>query len=99
MSTVLFINGSLGIRVLDYVSEIKDHRICQIFLNSEGKQSMNYPMEVRNLLEKKNLEVPVVEWSGESAQIEDFCDTAEDNMVGVSALFGHVLPKELISRI
>jgi methionyl-tRNA formyltransferase len=99
MSTVLFINGPLGIRILDYVSEIKNHRICQIFLNSEGKQSTNYPMEVRNLLQKKNLEVPIAQWSGDSAQIEDFCATAEGSMVGVSALFGHVLPKELISRI
>jgi methionyl-tRNA formyltransferase len=99
VNIVLFINGPLGIRILDYVSEIKGHRICQIFLNSERKQNMNYPTEVRNLLEKKNLEVPIVRWSGESAQIKEFCATAEGIMVGVSALFGHVLPKELISRV
>lgn len=55
MNIVLFINGPLGIRVLDYISEIKACRIIQIFLNSEEKQSKNYAVEVQRLLEKKNL--------------------------------------------
>jgi len=99
MNIVLFINGPLGIRVLDYISEIKGCRIIQIFLNSEEKQSKDYTLEVQGLLEKKKLEVPISPWTGNSAQIEDFCTIECDNLVGVSALFGHVLPQEMISRV
>lgn len=98
MSTVLFINGNLGLRVLDFVTDLPKCELTAVILNSDIKRPPSYLEEVSCLLARKNLNPSVVKWD------RDFLHSSESKLLfehvkfGVSALFGHVLPSELIEK-
>ena len=99
MNLALFINGELGIRILTYLTEIKEHDVVSIFLNSESKRGASYESQVKSLMVKKNLESEIILWD----EAEDLKNTNGLQLrgadYGVSALFGHLLPIELISLV
>lgn len=98
MNSVLFINGNLGIGILKYLTELKEHTVVLIILNSKEKQTLNYLDEVESVLEKKQLNIPILTWKNDFSlnEIEEF--NFELPTFGVSALFGHVLPEEIIKK-
>ena len=62
MNIVLFLNGSLGIKILEYVSGLTDHKVVSIFLNSDKKRSPDYMDEVKRVIKVKNLKPVIVSW-------------------------------------
>lgn len=98
MNLILFINGSLGLKVLDYVTGLRNLKVISVYLNSEDKRLPNYISEVRDLLEEKNLKLKLESWAGELSQIENEAIDIGQPTFGVSALFGHILPERIISR-
>jgi methionyl-tRNA formyltransferase len=98
MKVVLFINGSLGLRILNFVAHIPEYTISAIVLNSEKKRSVNYIEEVQRVIDIRNIHTRIVIWEGKVVQLEKFYSNFESATHGVSALFGHVLPEELISK-
>lgn len=99
MKIVLFLNGTLGFRILDLLTQNQEHAVDRIYLNSQERQSKNFAFQVKNLLESKNLKVPIFTWSVDSEQIENSIPNSEEKLVGISVLFGHVLPENLINSI
>ena len=98
MNLVLFINGQLGLKILNYLSQHKQHTINTIFLNSDAKRPSNYIAEIESLIKEKNLRPSIVRWDSEAFQIENFGVDLEQPIFGVSALFGHILPEEMIGK-
>jgi methionyl-tRNA formyltransferase len=98
MNIILFINASLGLQVLDYVTQNNGPKIVAVVLNAREKRTPSYIGEVRSLLEKKTLQLPILTWDGSSSEIERFDNDFKLPTYGVSALFGHVLPAELITK-
>ncbi len=98
MNIVLFLNGSLGIKILEYVSGLTDHKVISIFLNSDKKRSPDYMDEVKRVIKGKNLQPLIISWVEDQSQIENNQIDLNPPTIGVSALFGHVLPEEFIAR-
>lgn len=98
MRVVLFINGSLGLQILNFVAQISEYKISAIVLNSEKKRSINYIEEVERVLDVRNIHTRIVIWEDKKVQLEKIYSKLESPTHGVSALFGHVLPGELISK-
>ena len=98
MSIVLFINGALGLRVLEYVSGLTECRLSVVVLNSVSKRSSNYLEEVESILDAKNLDLPILEWHGEIADSAELDFLFKGVDFGVSALFGHILPKGVVGK-
>ena len=98
MNLVLFINGNLGIRILKYFTELKDHRVVLIILNSKEKQTLGYMDKVESILVKKQLNIPILIWKNDFSLIENEGINVDLPTFGVSALFGHVLPEEIIKK-
>ena len=98
MNIVLLLNGSLGIKILEYVSGLTDHKVVSIFLNSDKKRSPDYMDEVKRVIKVKNLKPVIVSWVEDQSQIENDQIYLNFPTIGVSALFGHVLPEEFIAK-
>ncbi len=98
MSTVLFINGTLGLSVLDFVSNLDECKLSAIVLNSDSKRGFNYFDEVQSLLRAKGLDLPILKWTREVSQSPELELLLKDAKYGVSALFGHILPLEIIEK-
>lgn len=97
MNIVLFINGNLGLRILNYVTDLKGHEVDSIFVNSNEKRSPDFLEDVVSLLEDKNLDIPVLSWGEVLTKRATYKSKLDHPTLGVSALFGHVLPSELIA--
>jgi methionyl-tRNA formyltransferase len=98
MKIVLFINGNLGLRILDYVSDLRDCELVSIILNNDKKRTPIYLGEVESLLRAKNRDLPILKWSQEFLQSAELDSLFKGVNFGVSALFGHILPKEIIGK-
>ena len=98
MNLVLFINGNLGLKILGHLVEAPDYKIVAVILNSEKKRNTSYVEEVNRVLKNQNYKSQVVLWKRDNFQFEEIDKSLEAPIYGVSALFGHVLPLELISK-
>jgi len=98
MSIILFINGKLGLRVLDFVTDCRKCELTAVILNSDMKRSPSYLQEVSYILAEKNLNPLVVKWDRDFLYSNDSKLIFEQVKFGVSALFGHILPSELIGK-
>jgi methionyl-tRNA formyltransferase len=99
MNFALFINGNLGLRVLEYLSGMENTKIKYIFVNSEIKRSSSYIEEVQRLVLKKELETKIILW--DQAQTSLIVQPSEswDVDFAISALFGHIIPTEMITNV
>ena len=98
MNLVLFINGSLGLKVLSHLVNNQDHKIIAVVLNSEKKRSIGYIDEVHTVLEKAGYISQVLIWNRNKLQFRELYKSLDAPTFGVSALFGHILPKEFTSK-
>ncbi len=96
---VLLINGNLGLGVLRYVSTQKNVEIKGVILNSAQKRKPEYLQGVDRILKEFGLIVPVLSYENDSARISQTRQLLQDSEFGISALFGHVLPKELLEDV
>ena len=98
MNLILFINGNLGLKVLKYLVNNQDYNIIAVVLNSEKKRSISYQDEVNTVLKNEGNISQVVLWDGSKLQSSELCKLLDAPTYGVSALFGHILPKDITSK-
>jgi len=98
MNLILFLNGNLGLKVLKHLVNNQDHNILAVVLNSEKKRSISYLDEVKAVLKNEGYLSQVVVWNGSKLQLRELCKFLDTPTYGVSALFGHILPKEMTSK-
>jgi methionyl-tRNA formyltransferase len=89
-------NGSLGLKVLNYITEHHGSSLVSICLNSDAKRASNYLAQVESLLDEKGSRPAIILWNKGASQIENCGINLEQPILGVSALFGHILPQEMI---
>ena len=53
MNVILFINGNLGLKVLNYLVNNQEFNIIAVVLNSEKKLSISYIDEVNSILKNE----------------------------------------------
>jgi methionyl-tRNA formyltransferase len=93
----LFINGKLGLQVLNFLLQNSNHKIVAIVLNSQEKRSTEYVENVKNLLGDSHLP-QIILWENMSKGFKIFHKELESPSHAVSALFGHILPEDLIKE-
>ena len=97
MNVVLFINGILGLKILKQVIEKKDVSLNSVFLNTNEKRTKSYDQEVTSIIQSRGLQIPILSWC-DSESVGKVLDRIDSPAIGVSALFGHILSKEVISK-
>ena len=98
MNLVLFINGKLGLKILGHLVGDQNYNITAVVLNSEKKRTVSYVEEVNKVLSNQNYVSQVVLWNRSNIQLEEISKSLETPSYGVSALFGHILPQNLIGK-
>jgi len=93
---VLFINGELGLRVLDHLLSIESE-IILIFINSPSKQNHFYNESVKEILIKNSKIIEIVEWNrDEIVNYREKLLGFPGKLIATSALFGHIIPNLLL---
>ncbi len=95
---VLFVNGNLGLEILDYLSQRKDTQILAVVINNKQKCKPEYKSQVSNILFDAEVKTEVFQY------YKGIWESAELNRIlsfdtfGISALFGHIFPKNIIDK-
>jgi methionyl-tRNA formyltransferase len=96
---VLLLNGELGLRVLKYLLNQDQIEIEGIILNSLKKRKSDYLDQVKSVLKEFEKNIPVVTYEHNFEDNIEMRKLLQKSEYGVSALFGHVLPKALLESI
>ena len=91
---VLLINGDLGLRVLRYIISRDKIEIRGIILNSAHKRSASYLNEVNSILVEVGKKTPVICFEANADSFLQVVEVIQQSDFGISALFGHLLPKK-----
>lgn len=96
---VLLINGRLGLRILRFIVSNSEIDITGIVINSTSKRSSTYLDLVTSVLQQFNKDVPVISFEDIEDNYIKIERILKDSDYGISALFGHLLPKKLLEDI
>ena len=96
---ILLINGRLGIRILRFVLNQSEIQISGIIINSTQKRTSNYFDLINGVLREFGKAPPVVPYEEVDNNYEKIREILEISEYGISALFGHILPKKLLADI
>jgi methionyl-tRNA formyltransferase len=91
----LFLNGNLGVRVLRHVLTLPEIRLEILVLNNQRKMSASTLQHIEKIVEELPYKIQIVNWSFENQQ--SISKIVKNCQFGVSALFGHKIPVELIN--
>jgi len=95
----LFVNGDLGLHVIDSIRLNPDFEINAVILNDVSRCSKEYALRIKNHEYIRELCVPVHNYSQELVKDSSFQSTLAETTFGISALFGHVLKSEFLEKI
>ena len=95
---VLFINSELGLKVLRFVISQKKTEISGIVLNSTQKRSTFYLDKINNVLREYGKTIPVLSYENTTDSNRYLKEIIHISDYGISALFGHVLPRTLLEN-
>ncbi len=95
---ILFMNGDFGLTILRKISETPNYRVGAIVLNHKSKISANFHEKVISdpLVEK--WKIPIFQYSNNLLANKDFRNILPEMTLGVSALFGHLLPRYFLNE-
>jgi methionyl-tRNA formyltransferase len=91
-NVLLFVNGKLGLGVVDSLLTQSDIKITGVVMNNSTKRSENYISALQNLSPTLQL----FEYSEELSRQFDFQRVLNSSDFAISALFGHIIPSDLI---
>lgn len=94
-SGALFINGHLGKRVLTHFMDRTDANINFVILNHPNKRSESFREEVESVLSRSESKPLIFEWGIHT--LDDLIPSMTKCSFGISALFGHLIPEEVIN--
>ncbi len=91
----LFINGKLGLQILEYLISLGDLEIFGIVVNALHKRSPDYLDKISDILigHNKNIFVVSADQEIDIDQILESCDW------GISALYGHIITERQINIV
>ena len=93
----LFINGNLGLKILEYLLSQEDVTLHGVVLNSTKKRKKSYVNEVKN--ELSNSKSQIIEFEDNQDTYNAIAKLLSITDFGVSALFGHKIPIELLNTV
>jgi methionyl-tRNA formyltransferase len=93
---VLFLNGELGLRVLEYLCDQSIVQITCIVLNNSNKRPTSYINEVKILLASAEIVVPILDFETIATSDDNDLNTLFEAEHGVSVLFGHIIPERVL---
>ena len=96
---MLFINGDLGLHLIEEIQTNQKLVINSIVLNSVVKCSEKYKEKVENHEYVKNLSIPIYNYSDDLHKNKKFQSILDETSLGISALFGHLLPLDFLNKI
>ena len=94
---ILFINGSLGLEVLEFTLSKSDISVFAIVLNSQSKRSSSYRTKVEEILNTHGQTVSIFETNENIWSDTEFVTILRDVDFGVSALYGHIIPTKFLT--
>jgi len=95
---ILFMNGKLGLEILDFLIQRKDTYISTIVLNSSKKITADYTSQVRKILSSTDADIEVFQYSDNLWKSPEFSRHLIPQVFGVSILFGHIFPENVIDK-
>jgi len=93
-SCAIFLNGNLGLRVLDFVRAQSDLRLKVVVLNDARKRSEHFRAEVEGLIKGSSSPVKILEWSPQN--LENVKQLLKNCDFGISVLFGNKISSEFL---
>jgi methionyl-tRNA formyltransferase len=96
---LLFINGRLGLDLMRYLLNQPETEISGIVLNSDEKRTPDYSNKIREIQAEFETEILVLLYENEIWRKEKFRSALEQTDLAVVALFGHIIPREVISAL
>ena len=96
---ILFINGKLGIDVIQSASRSSNFSISAIVLGSEHRNKSNYFYVIESLGIVKDTQIPIFFFGEKLYQELAHSDVLKNTVLGISALFRHVFPKTFIDMV
>ncbi len=92
----VFINGELGKSIIRRVIDHPDLELSVVVLNARNKRSNDYKDAVIEIQNSLNVNFNVYEWSVDLITDENFLTDIKVSEIAISALFGHIIPSEII---
>ena len=93
---IIFINGHLGLKILDFLYKDPEFDILAVVVNATVKRRKGYIQEILNLT---NPSIRIFETSRELWQDIDFIQVTKLADFGISSLYGHVIPAFFIENL
>jgi len=98
-SVLLFINGRLGLDLMKYILDQPESEISGIILNSGEKRTPDYLSKIMEIQMALEVDIPVLVFENEIWGNEEFKAVLAQSNLAVVALFGHIIPREIISAL
>lgn len=95
---VLFLNGKLGLEILDYLIQRRDTTISAVVINGLNKTSPAYKEKVTKILSNAEAGAELFQYSEKLWESSEFAKHLNSQPFGVSILFGHIFPKAVINK-
>lgn len=95
---IIFMNGQLGLDILEFLAPRHDTYISAIVLNTPTRVAPGYEQQVLETLSKYELETELFHFSQEIWQESIFLKHFESKPFGISILFGHIFPEQVIEN-
>jgi methionyl-tRNA formyltransferase len=95
---ILFINGGLGLNLLDYLLQREDTNVRAVVINGPNKVNPEFKTNVVEKLAGSSHELKVFQYSQDLWESPDFSEYLSTQPFGISALFGHIIPENVINR-
>lgn len=90
---VFFLNGGLGLRLLDFVIQREIPEKIIIVTNNSDKKGFEFKEQAQESLSKsQNLNAKILSWD----EFKAFSHGNQNLKIGVSAMFGHIIPQNVI---
>ena len=92
----VFVNGDLGKSIIKRVIAHPNMELSVVVLNSPDKRSIDYKGEILSLQNSLGSEFNIYEWTIDLNTDDNFLNDLTTCGIAISALFGHIIPKEVI---
>ena len=92
--TLLFLNGSLGLNIIQFLCLQSEIEITGVIVNEREKRASTYVPRIIELLPS----VQIFEYSQNLWEQSEFRNILNEANLAVSALFGHMIPSKVVKK-
>lgn len=93
---VTFINGDLGMSIIERIANEPELELSLVVINSSQKRSNDYKETLVEFKNSLGLSFTIQEWTHNLKSDKDFMDEIAKCKIAISALFGHVIPNDIL---